>query len=346
MGAWYIILINHLLRYFCSPMAIRVDISSDLTNDDKTYMFQFLDANLNSGILYALLHGIYTGILAVTLWNIFINKSWPIRRAMVAVIILLYTLITISFGARWSLTHFAFIDDGQSFWTVYLNLVGTTQAFYWETSITASISTILTDLYMIWCCWMVWGRRWLVILLPMFSLASAIASKIITVYHDYFDEPAGVFLILYISSILATTLTCTLLIIYRIITITGVCRGAEGRLKVYHHFVEVLVESSALYSITLILFLAFIIRNHQGQHYLDVAASIAKGISPTLLVGRITAGRRARPDDSWQESVMASASIMPSSQEHSRTSSQEVGPTSSVLDNDLEAQRGSSVRVD
>ncbi|KAK0453977.1 uncharacterized protein EV420DRAFT_614122 [Desarmillaria tabescens] len=108
---------------FAPPMVIQVDISSDLTNDDKIYMFQFLDTNLNSRILYTLLHGIYTGILAVTLWNIFINKSWPIRRAMVAIIMLLYTLITINFGASWSLTHSAFINDGHSFWTVYLNLV-------------------------------------------------------------------------------------------------------------------------------------------------------------------------------------------------------------------------------
>ncbi|KAK0459022.1 uncharacterized protein EV420DRAFT_1642721 [Desarmillaria tabescens] len=321
-------------------MATQADIASALTDDDKVYIFQLLDANLNSRILYALLHGIYTGILAVTLWNIFINKCWPIRRAMIAVITLLYTLITISFGASWSHTYSAFIDDGQSFWTVYLNLSGVTQALYWEISITAFVSTILADLYMIWCCWMVWGRRCLVILLPMFSLASAIVSKIITVYYDYVNAPADIFLILYISSILATTLSCTLLIIYRIMTITGVRHGAEGRLKVYHHFVEVLVESSALYSITLIIFLAFAIRNHQGQYYLDIAASIAKGIAPTHLVGRVAAGH-ARPNEERDETSLVSTIHFQTSSQSSQpftSSFQESTMQSAALEMDIEAQ--------
>ncbi|PBK67625.1 hypothetical protein ARMSODRAFT_1020621 [Armillaria solidipes] len=323
-------------------MATQTDIPSDLPNDDKAYAFQCRDAQLNSTILYALLHGIYTGILAVTLWNIFINKCWPIRRAMVIVIILLHALITVNFSATWSYIHSAFIQNGQNFWTVYLKLNGADQAVTWEMGITASISAILTDLYMIWYCWMIWGRRWLVVLLPLLSLASAIVSKIMEIYYDYVKSPANVFLMLYISFSLATTLLCTFLISYRIVTVAGARRGAEGRLRVYHRFIEVLVESSALYLIPLIIDLAFTIRGDWGEVYPDVIASIVKGIAPTLLVGRITVGHRARPDDSWQGSVVASASIRSQEQEQSRTSSQEDSrPTSPMLDGDLEAQRES-----
>ncbi|SJK98314.1 uncharacterized protein ARMOST_01579 [Armillaria ostoyae] len=310
----------------------RFDNPLDLTVDDSAYMFQFLDTQLNCGMLYALLHGIYTGILAVTLWNIFINKLWPIRRALVVVIILLYVLITISFAVGWSSMHSAFIGNGQSFRTVYLKLNGM-RAFYLETGITASASTSLTDLYMIWCCWVVWGRRWLIILLPIFFLASAMVSKIMAVYHEYVNEPADVFPVLYTSFILATTLW-----------LTRIRRGAEGRLGVFHRFVEALVESSALYSVSLVLFLAFAIRNDLRMHYFDIVAGTVKGIAPTLLVGRITAGHRARPDDSWQGSVMASASIRSRSQEHRLTNSWEDRPTSLDLDGDLETQREISVR--
>ncbi|PBK67627.1 hypothetical protein ARMSODRAFT_1020623 [Armillaria solidipes] len=326
-------------------MATQTDIPSDLTDDYKVYIFQTLDAQVNSTILYALLHGIYTGILAVTLWNIFINKCWPIRRATVFVIILLHALITISFADKWTFIRSAFIENGQSFWTVWVQLNGPAQAVSWETGIAASISTILADLYMIWCCWMIWGQRWLVILLPILSLISATVSKIMDVYHEYFDILNELFPTLYISFVLATTLWCTLFILYRILTIAGVRRGEEGRLRVYHRFIEVLVESSALYSISLALYLAFVIRGDLSSVcYLDIIATIAKGIAPTLLVGRITAGHRAHPDDSWQGSVIASASIRSHSQEHSRTSSQENGTTSLVLDGDLEAQRESGVR--
>ncbi|SJL18475.1 uncharacterized protein ARMOST_22064 [Armillaria ostoyae] len=320
-------------------MATQTDIPLDLTDDYKVSIFQFLDAQLNSRILYALLYGIYTGILSVTLWNIFINKCWPIRRALVAVIILLHALSTISFAANWSYLRSAFIDSGQSFFTVYLQLNTAPQVASLEVGIAASMATILTDLYMIWCCWMVWGRRWLVVFLPILSLIAATASRIMEMYHDYAYTPNEVFINLYTSFVLVTTLWCTLLIIYRIVTVVGIKRGAEGRLRVYQRFIDVLVESSAFYSISLILYLALTIRGDFGEYYLDVIAGIAKGIAPTLLVGRITAGHRARPDDSWQGSVIGSASIRSCSQEHSRMSFREDERTSPMLDGDLEAQR-------
>ncbi len=37
-------------------MSTQADIPSDLTDDDKAIMFQYIDALLNSMILYALLH--------------------------------------------------------------------------------------------------------------------------------------------------------------------------------------------------------------------------------------------------------------------------------------------------
>ncbi|KAK0219974.1 hypothetical protein IW262DRAFT_992010 [Armillaria fumosa] len=326
-------------------MAPQADIPLGLTDENSVYMFQFLDTQLNCGMLYALLHGVYTGILAVTLWNIFTKKQWSIRRAPVLVIILLYVLITISFGVGWSSMHAAFIGNGQTFRTVYLKL-NSIQAFYLETGITASAGTTLADLYMIWCCWKVWGRRWLIILLPILFLLSAMVSKIMALYHEYFNESPGVFPVLYTSFILATTLWCTLFIIHRILNVTRFRQGlgAEGRLGAFHRYVEALVESSALYSVSLTLFLAFAIRDDLRMHYFDIVAGIVKGISPTLLVGRITAGHRAPPDDSWQGSVMASASIRSRSQEHrSQTSFQEDDRASPILDSDLEAQHEISV---
>ncbi len=77
-----------------------------------------------------------------------INKCWPIRRALVVVVVLLYVLITISFSVGWSSMHSAFIGNGLSFRTVYQKLIGM-RAFYWETGITAAISTSFTDLYMV-----------------------------------------------------------------------------------------------------------------------------------------------------------------------------------------------------
>ncbi|SJL18476.1 uncharacterized protein ARMOST_22065 [Armillaria ostoyae] len=319
-------------------MATQANIPLDLTDDEKAFIFLVLDTELNSLILYALLHGIYTGILASTLWNIFINKCWPIRRVMVVVIILLHALTTINFSATWSFMRSSFIDHGQSLWTVSRNPPAF--ATFWEVGISAFISTILADAQVIWCCWMIWGRRWLVVLLPIFFLLSATVSKIMEIYLEYTDGTAPIFIMLYTSFNLATTLWCTLIISYRILTVTGTMRGGEGRQRVYRRFIEVLVESSALYSVSLILYLVFSIRNGVGIYYLDVIVSIAKGIAATLIVGRFTAGHRARPDDSWQGSVMASVSII---LDHSRASFREDDRTG-PMHVDLEAQHEFSLR--
>ncbi len=77
-----------------------------------------------------------------------INNCWPIRRAPVVIIILLYTLIAIDFAGNWSMICSAFIKNEQNFWTVYLSLTNT-HAATWVVDIAASISTILADLYMV-----------------------------------------------------------------------------------------------------------------------------------------------------------------------------------------------------
>ncbi len=108
-------------------------------------------------------------------------------------------------------------------------------------------------------------------------------AKITVVYYQYYininTPEAAIFpiiSILYISFVLVTTLWCTLLIIYRILTVAGVKRRADGRLNIYQHFIGVFVESSALYSISLIVFLALTVREDFGLYYLDAIAGIAK----------------------------------------------------------------------
>ncbi|KAK0217332.1 hypothetical protein EDD85DRAFT_961977 [Armillaria nabsnona] len=322
-------------------MANQADIPSDLTNNDKALIFQELDNNLNSVMLYALLHGMYTGILAVTLWNIFINKCWQIRQGLVVVIILLHGLTTISFAANWSYVHSAFIGNGKSFWTVDLKLNSPTQSVFLVGGIASTMSTITTDLYMIWCCWIVWGQHWLVALLPILSLIAASVLKILTIYENYDYGGAGanvIFEILYPAFILATTLWCTLFIIYRILTITGVKHGAGGQLRLYHRCIEVLVESSALYSICLIVYLALYISNIFGQYYLVVIAAIAKGVAPTLLIGRAAAGH-TRPNDDNSENTVSSLHFQTAGSEVGSTSFQESTIESAVSEIDIEAQQ-------
>ncbi len=63
-----------------------------------------------------------------------------------------------------------------------------------------------------------------------------------------------------------------------------------------------------------------------------------QGIAPTLLAGRVAAGR-ARPDDSWKGSIISSLRFEAHPQADAETCSQ----VDSMVSNDLEAQ---SIQVD
>ncbi|KAK0479763.1 hypothetical protein IW261DRAFT_152024 [Armillaria novae-zelandiae] len=280
------------------------DNTGDLTITYIAFIVQELDTGLNANILDSLLHGVYTGILTITLWNIFIANSRPNGKAMVAVIVLLHILTTINFAFQWSYTRSILVNNAQDLFTKSLRIFEAGDTSFLETGITSAVCTILADSTMIWRCWMVWGRRWLITLFPALCLVSAIVFKIISIRRQLTDGDNDDLLtpVLYASFSLATTLWCTLLIIYRVWTVG---RTNERGLGAYRHVVEVLIESSALYSASLILFVAFFAHNDWAANYLDPITGIARGVAPTLLVGRVAAGH-ARPDDSWEGSIVTS----------------------------------------
>ncbi|PBK67617.1 hypothetical protein ARMSODRAFT_1086114 [Armillaria solidipes] len=322
-------------------MAYQLDIPN-LSGSDIAVIYQFLDAQLNSGVLYVFLHGIYTGIVAVTLWNFFTHKSRPIgRQFMVAAMLLLFIVTTISVGFHWSYIISAFIDNSQSFWSRFSVLEDPQNGILLGMGITGAISTIVADSTMIWRCWIVWGRRWPVVLPPILMLFSGIVFKLMNTYQGYTNGSDYVLgFALYLSFILATTIWCTSLIIYRILTVGQASNGIGVGVGVYRHVIEVFVESSVLYSFVLILDMAFEVREEWENSYVDVMAAIVRGIAPTLLVGRVAAGH-ARSDQSWQGSVISSLHFGTRRFRARDQSSTEVETLQSVgIDKDWEVERG------
>ncbi|KAK0488302.1 hypothetical protein EDD18DRAFT_440968 [Armillaria luteobubalina] len=286
-------------------MATQTNIPPGITDADKAIIFQTLDHDLGSALLNSLLQGLYTGIVAVTLWNIYTHKSRPIGQVMIIIIMLLYIATMVTFMIRWTEASSQYVRNGQNFWTKFLCYSTSNATVIIGGGVSAAISTILADSAIIWRCWIVWGRRWLSILLPVLLLVSTVVFKLIATYQLYVSKSDyPLYFTLYSSFTLATTLWCTFLIIYRIVTIARAAGEAGGGLRAYRHVLEVLVESSALYSVFLILCTAFFARNSIILGYFDVLAGIARGIAPTLLVGRVAAGH-ARPDDSWQGSAIS-----------------------------------------
>ncbi|KAK0238214.1 hypothetical protein EDD85DRAFT_952383 [Armillaria nabsnona] len=271
------------------------------------------------------------------------NSFQPLQRqSKVFMVIMLYNLTTLNFAFNWSCRTSAFTGSGQKFTTVYQELIKPIPVDPFGTRITASICTIISNSHMIWCCWVVWQRRWIVVLLPALFLTSGTALWLVELCIQLGNGTFQIFNILYISFNLSTTLWCTLLIIYRIFTIVRVRYEAEGRLGPYRHFIEVLVESSAIYAIPSALYLAFILRNSMGLFYLDSITNVTKGIAPTLFVGRAAAGH-TRANDSLQGSAVSSLHFWTSSRVRTETSTQENTMQNYVLENGNDSQMGTLV---
>ncbi|PBK98882.1 hypothetical protein ARMGADRAFT_1073823 [Armillaria gallica] len=310
-----------------------IDILPYAVTVNVQYEYHYHDDKLNATIELALLHGIYTGIVSVTLWNIFISKSRSIGRAMVAVIILLYvtTSINVFLNSALILSVETTVVDGLELDPSTNRLNGISNL---GIGMTAVMSTAIADSTIIWRCWMVWGRRWSIVVFPVLCLIGGVALKIRDISEVFLHGNGDqLILVIYIFCIFATTTWCTVLIVFRIVTVIRVNDAANSRLGDYSHVIEVLVESSALHSVVLLVFVGLEANDSFLSDYFDTLAAVTTGVAPTLLAGRIAAGH-ARPDGSWEGSIMSSLRFEAHQPANPETSSQE----NSMSDSDLEAQ--------
>ncbi|KAK0196272.1 hypothetical protein F5146DRAFT_1176589 [Armillaria mellea] len=282
----------------------------ELTDSEINDILADLDLDVNDTILNALLYGIYTGVVAVTLWAVASgNKSENRKRPrfLIAGILALYLLTGYNLYRGWvgCLENFTTLA-WKSVWEIFYFISSPTPIVV-VADVTAILSAVLADAILIWRCWIVWSRSWLVVIVPIACTTLSIASRGIVAYYNSFGplaSPQTIYLekvvnwaMLYSSLIMATLLWCTILIIYRIVRVGG----AAGRIHIYQRVIEMLVESAALYSAMIVVLLVFEARNALTANYIQNFTIAMRGIMPTMIVGRVAAGH-ARPDDSWSES--------------------------------------------
>ncbi|SJL17113.1 uncharacterized protein ARMOST_20655 [Armillaria ostoyae] len=268
----------------------------DISQDEKNILFGVLDMNINTMILQALLHGLYTGIVAVTLWTIFSSPRRLHSIFLCTIIITLYILSTVPFGINLAFECRTFIEHGMNYYSVFMALVDFSpwwRAYFLTNGIPGGISMLLVDTTTIWRCWILWDRQWQVIVVPMVCTAVGAAIKVVqtlSFVHKFTDDisKTGAFAaeidwtLIYVLLTLATTLLSTLLIIYHIV------RHAP-RMTASRKIIEMLIESCAMYSLSLIIYLVLVSRNLESPYYADIIAMYVWPIAPMLLVTRISA---------------------------------------------------------
>ncbi|KAK0472640.1 hypothetical protein IW261DRAFT_1570751 [Armillaria novae-zelandiae] len=205
----------------------------------------------------------------------------------------------------WAFEHHAFIGYNSNYYSTWAALTDpglSWRANFLAGSITGGISTLLVDITIV--CYLISqarhsgekltsGRYGVV---GSFGIVNAgigmKAMDIIQCLQNSSNDFSIQFManvnwsMVYLVLMLATTVICTLLIVYRIFW------HATG-MKAYHKIIEMLIESSALYSISLIIYLALVSKNLESSYYMDIVTAYVRAIAPTLLVGHISAHAKA-----------------------------------------------------
>ncbi|SJL18799.1 uncharacterized protein ARMOST_22400 [Armillaria ostoyae] len=268
---------------------------ADISQDEKNIFFSVLELNINTMILQALLHGLYTRIVAVTLWTMFSSPRQLHRTFLFIIIITLYILPTIPFGINLAFVCCTFIEHGNNYYSVFSAFVDfcpSQRAYLLANGITGGISMLLVDTMIIWRCWVLWDCQLRVILVPMGCVVVRTVMKILQTLsniHKYAKDNSKSrqfaaeidWMLIYIFTTLATTLLCTLLIVYWII-------WHAPRMTASCKIIEMLIELCAMYSLSLIIYLALMSRNLESSYYANIIAMYVRPIAPTLLVARVS----------------------------------------------------------
>ncbi|KAK0209551.1 hypothetical protein IW262DRAFT_1468809 [Armillaria fumosa] len=123
-----------------------------LTDSQIEDIFRNLDMQFNDAMIRAGGYGLYTGVVAVTLWavasrNNFQNPGRP--RFLILIILLLYILAALDPCVGWAVQiAYTTLPNGESFWTAFEYNPGTPIAL--ALGIDAILSTILADATLAW----------------------------------------------------------------------------------------------------------------------------------------------------------------------------------------------------
>ncbi len=81
--------------------------------------------------------------------DIDMNKSQPIRRVMVLIVVLLHTVTILNFASCWAYVNSMFIDNGWNFWTVHLSYSNPSVVVEVGMSATGAVCALLADSTMV-----------------------------------------------------------------------------------------------------------------------------------------------------------------------------------------------------
>lgn len=272
-------------------------------------------------------HGLYTAGIFLTLWVIFTNSAFTMERkaGLTAIVLSMYICSTMHCSLQWYYYSKAIDDNelpggpGLLFSLTHLApwLEATGDTFF-------CLNILIADILFIWRCWVVWQRRWVVVILPIIMSTCGIGMAARFIVAQVTLETSGdaftsikrrndflAFSTAYFVLSIATSLFTTTFLALRIVMVQRAAVKATGHRKnPFSAAVEIPVESAALYSLTLLIFVILNVTKNVNAFYAQNIHAQMTGIAPMLIILRVAAGH-SRDDTAWSTRLDPSIHTQP-----------------------------------
>lgn len=264
--------------------------------------------------------GIYTALLLLTVWLIVSKREYSRQKKIILISCNMAPYLVASGHAALA-------------WAVSLKIMAGTVAmsrdswFPMTYNVFFVVNNILAEAVFLWRCWIVWGRKWPVVVVPtaLTLIGTIIASAQMTPWDEKSTFIGGtpmnslkIYSMFPIGSVIITTILTTCRIV-QVQKVSGRFGGLNKRR--FNSVIEIIVESAALYSISLLAFtvISYIDWGNGEDDPLhpqvfgmtlcvqNIHLQIS-GLAPLLINLRVQAGF-SRPADDWSTSTSPLPSI-------------------------------------
>ncbi|KAF9004155.1 hypothetical protein BDZ89DRAFT_1145741 [Hymenopellis radicata] len=289
-----------------------------LSADDAEHLIGGL---LNASVIEIFCYGLYTMIFGLTMRQTVSRGEWPIQRiVLTSVICVIWVFATAYVAMTWGILYISFVSHGQSRESVldYYFFWSTAQLYFLAIQRTfIALNAVFADLVNIWRCWALYDRSMAAVVLPLLGVVCGLISHAFRTVTMLSSSSSQLTLadtnwfIVYCSVTAATNILTTSLIIYRILSFTGL-RGA----RTYRGIIEIFIESAFLYSATYVVYLAITVHDFYvpywafGNWYIAAFVNSVTAAAPTLIVGRVVAGETHPRDPSLESGLTIPRSIV------------------------------------
>ncbi|KAF9552521.1 hypothetical protein CPC08DRAFT_822822 [Agrocybe pediades] len=267
------------------------------TPDDVPYSVAqqkaLLSSDLNSTLIYQFLFGIYTGVFPAALYIYVHNENRTRTKDVIIIgcITALYSLTALNTTMNWLYTNILFVTNGAT--RVEMFMESAFQDIPLGEQIIEDLTIfavyIFADGLLVWRCFHSCGRSFRRSLLPIALLiVETVLALIATTYSCLLNKPN--FETVQTDAI-STRLNAATFVIWR-----HTSRSSRSW-KYYRTIINVLIESSAMYTLTVLLsaIADFILTGNMQStlaalilsNYVDAATQIISGLAPTLMIVRL-----------------------------------------------------------